>query len=485
MFRLVVRIFAVVGFISQVAAQLVPTGIPVSSADAKAIDSITSGTTECSCSCCKVTSRTASQMVSGVSTACSLIATDLDGNPSDTCPASCANTDFTSTVVTSDSGSVEYARFCLMNCLPPQTNNHIGSTCRKVTTEEQAKLLTSGGNGKDPATILQPATEAPPEELVDPNAAPEAPQLADDKALTDAEKAAAAAAAAALLKKGKGADEKEMKKEKETGAMLAEAAGKEATAAGMEARMTEAEASSAQALSQASSSIDAAKNGALMVNAAKAQVQAAEVRADIYAHSAAKAAAKAQAEFKAIEDIPEKVAALAADEAKKIIQGEVNEAASSIAAVKARLAGPALPVPLAEAAVRAAKPYYDVMQKAISTGSLYEASAHSLQDQAQELQANSRNMASQAVAYQMAGDGVTAQSMMAQARGLMVEAQAKGAQSGTDYAVAEGVRKSVPNYQANAAAASARATSLANPGGQPPPATAPTFLQVSSHTSYS
>lgn len=421
-------------------------------------------------------------MVSGVSTACSLMATDLEGNPSDTCPASCANTDLTSTVVTSDSGSVEYARFCLMNCLPPQTNNHIGSTCRKVTTEEQAKLLTSGGNGKDPATILQPATEAPPEELVDPDAAPEAPQLDDEKALTDADKAASAAAAAALLKKG---DKKEAKKEKDTGAMLAEAAGKEATAAGMEARLTEAEASSAQALSQASSSIDAAKNGALMVNAAKAQVQAAEVQAEIYAHSAAKAAAKAQADFKAIEDIPAKVAALAADEAKKIIQGEVNQAASNIAAVKARLAGPALPVPLAEAAVRAAKPYYDVMQKAISTGSLYEASAHSLQDQAQELQANSRNMASQAVAYQMAGDGANAQSMMAQAKSMMVDAQSKGAQADKDYAIAESVRKSVPNYQANAAAASARATALANPGGQPPPATAPTFLQVSSRTSSS
>jgi len=458
--------------------QMLPPGTPGAAGAEQAVATATAGTPECSCDCCQVTPRTATQQIGGVTTACGLSSTDAQGRPIDSCPGHCTNSDIASTVVTSDAGAIQYARYCLFNCLP-ETADKIGSTCRKVTTEEQAKLLTGGGNGKDPASILAPATVEPPAELVDPDAPPEPPQLSDEQALTDAEKAAAAAAA---LKAEAGTGAAAEKKEKETGAMVAEASGKQAMAAGIEARITEAEAFSAQSLSLANGDMEAAKNGALMVTAAKAQVKAAEVRAAIYARSAAKAAARAKAELKEIQDIPKKVAALAAQEAKRIVQAEVNEAASNVAIVKARLAGPGLPVPLAEAAVRAAQPYYAVMQKAISMGNLYEQSAHSLQDQAQSLQEQSRTVASQAVAYQSAGYGDMAIKLMAQAKGMLGESQSKDAQARKDYAVAEGVRKSVPNYQANAAAASARATSLANPGGQPPPAVAPTFLQVAPHT---
>merc|ERR1719424_2175367 len=228
--------------------------------------------------------------------------------------------------------------------------------------------------------------------------------------------------------------------------------------------------------------LKSAEGASLMVLAAKAQVKSAEVKASIYARSAAMASARAEAELKAIKDIPRKVAELAAAEAKRIIQAEVNDAASKVAIVKARLGGPPKPVPLAEAAVRAAKPYYSVMNKAIASGNLYEQSAHTLQDQAQTLQEQSRTIASQAVGYQTAGYTDMAQKLMAQAKGMLNDAQSKDAQARQDFAVAERVRKSVPNYQANAAAASARATSLANPGGQPPPVMASKFLQLSSQS---
>jgi len=186
-------------------------------------------------------------------------------------------------------------------------------------------------------------------------------------------------------------------------------------------------------------------------------------------------------EMKEIEAIPKKAAQLAAEEAKKIVQGEVNEQASKVAIMKAKLAPPGLPVPLAEAAVRAAQPYYNVMQKAIAVGNMYEANAHSLQDQAEVLQQQSRTFASQAVAYQTAGYGDAAENLMARAKDLLAQAQAKDDAAKKDFSVAEGVQKQIPNYQANAAAASARATSLANPAGQPPPAMAPkSFLQTAS-----
>lgn len=364
-----------------------------------------------------------------------------------------------------------------MTCLPQQ--QQLDAQCRKVTTEEQAQLLTSGGNGKDPASILTPVTAAPPEELVDPDAPPEPPQLADAAAVKDAnDKASADAAGAAENAAGVAATKKKVK---ETGQMVANAAGKQAVAAGIEARLTEAEAASAQSLALSNGDMEAAKSSRLMVTAAKAQVQAAEVRAAVYARSAAKAAARADAELKEIKDMPRKAAQLAAAEAKAIVQGEINEAASNLLWVKSRLAGPGLPVPLAEAAVRAAQPYYAVMNKAIAMGNLYEQSAHTLQDAAQSLQEQSRTTASQAVAYQQAGYGDLASKLMKQAKGMLNDALAKDAQAKKDFAVAEGVRKQVPNYQANAAAASARATSLANPAGQPPAARPPAFLQRPGH----
>merc|ERR1719352_609330 len=99
------------------------------------------------------------------------------------------------------------------------------------------------------------------------------------------------------------------------------------------------------------------------------------------------------------------------------------------------------------------------------------------QDAAQSLQEQSREVASQAVGYQQAGYGDMASKLMAQAKSMLNEATAKDAQARKDFAVAENVRKQIPNYQVNAAAASARATAIANPPGQPPPAMAPTFLQ--------
>jgi len=469
------------GLFGKVNAQinrLAPPGMPGAQGAAAAVDHL-GETPECSCDCCQVTPRAQSQQVGGHSMSCALMALQPDGDAENACPATCVSSDPTLAVIVSADGSVQSERFCHMTCLPEQ--DKIGSTCRTVTLEEQQALLTQGGNGRDPAAMLAPVTAAPPAELVDPDAPPEPPQLADAQAMNDADDAAAGKAAADAEK---GIVKPDEKKEKETGALVAEASGKQALAASMEARLTEAEASSAQSLSLANHDMEAGKSQALMVNAAKQQVQAAEVRANIYARSAAKAAARAQAELKEIQDIPRRAAEAAAIEAKRIVQNEVNEAASNVAIVKARLAGPGLPVPLAEAAVRAAQPYYAVMNKAIAMGNLYEANAHTLQDAAQTLQEQSRTVASQAVSYQLAGHGDMASKLMSQAKGMLAEAQTKDAQAQKDYAVAEGVRKQVPNYQANAAAASARATSLANPAGQPPAAIAPGFLQLSSRTKF-
>lgn len=470
--RLLAVAFAAASPFLQVRAQvqdLVPAGTPGADQAQQAVDAAAAGRAQCSCDCCQATQ--ARIPVSGESTQCALVA-------SENCPAKCVSPDpLGEVIVVADDGTIDFGRYCHMTCMPDeaQQGEH-GTQCRKVTPEEQEQLLTAGGNGVDPATLNQPKPATLPEELKDPDAPPEAPQLSDAKAMNDAADNAAAEAAA-KAEDGAGSDDQQ--KLKDSGAMVAEASGKQAFAAGMEARLTEAEANSAQALSLANGNLENAKSQALIVTAAQAQVKAAEVQAAIYAKSAAKAASRAEAEMKEIMDIPKKAAELAAAEAKAEVQKEVNEAATNVAIVKSRLAPPPLPVPLAEASVRAAQPYYNAMNKAVAMGNLYEASAHNLQDQAQSLQEQSREVASQAVGYQMAGYGDMAANLMKQAKGMLGQAQAKDAQARKDFAVAEGVRKEVPNYQANAALASARATALANPAGQPPPAMAPPgFLQT-------
>jgi len=466
---------AAASFFPQVTAQsdqLIPAGSGINQGLEDAQNA--GGSPSCTCDCCHaVAARTP---VAGASATCG----PENMDPTDTesaCPAKCASTDPLDNVIkVASDGTVDYVRYCTMTCVPDEMNDgKLGETCRRVTAKEQSELLTAGGNGRDPATLNDPKPPTIPQELKDPDAPPEAPQLADAQAEQEASDKAAAEEAGRVEAD---AGVEEQKEEKDTGAMVTQASGKQALAASMEARLTEAEASSAQSLSVANGDLEASKSNSLMITAAQAQVKAAEVRADIYAKSAAKAAKRAAAELKDIMEIPQRAAEVAAAEAKKRVQDEVNEQHGNLLWVKSRLAPPPLPVPLAEAAVKAAGPYYAVMNKAIAMGNLYEANAHNLQDQAQTAQEQSREVASQAVVYQSAGNGEMAAKLMAQAKDLLSQAQAKDAEARKAFAVAEGVRKQVPNYQVNAAAASARATTIANPGGQPPPAMAAGFLQL-------
>lgn len=434
-------------------------------------DVVAQGT--CDCGCCSAAGRPASAQVNGQTTVCSVAAdgeADSDQSSS-SCPSQCTATAENSVVTNSQEGSIDTSRFCSMNCLPEK--NEIGSSCRKLTDQEQAQLLTSGGNGEDPASLFMPTVTPEPAQLEDPNAPPEPPQLLDQQALAAMLNAAPSPANVDQLL---AQDKKNGQESKETGALVAQASGRNAMASGIAARVADAEALSATGRSYADSDLQKSKGEGLLVIAAQAQAQAAEVRAAIYAKSAQKAAARAQADLKEIQEIPQKAAAYAAEEAKRECCGELQELANNKAIVMARLAPPAMPVPLAEAAVRAAQPYYNVMQKALSMGGLYEQSARNLQDQAQTLQEQSRTIAAQAVAYQGAGYGDMAAKLMSQAKAMLSEANTKNEQAKKDFAVAEGVRKQVPVYQANAAAASARATAIANPAGQPPPAIAPASL---------
>ena len=58
--------------------------------------------------------------------------------------------------------AVDYNRFCMLECLPgdPSNKESLGETCVDLTSEQRELLATSGGNAKDPATVLKSSFES-------------------------------------------------------------------------------------------------------------------------------------------------------------------------------------------------------------------------------------------------------------------------------------------------------------------------------------
>mmetsp|Transcript_19056 Transcript_19056/g.32993 ORF Transcript_19056/g.32993 Transcript_19056/m.32993 type:complete len:472 (+) Transcript_19056:99-1514(+) len=435
----------------------------------------------CTCDCCQAQSRPLSQQVRHVDVMCASLS-----ESSSSCPAGgLCRAEAGSTAVTSSEGEMQYSRFCMTSCTPENADEFkagINDACKKVPIED---MRAAYPNGMDPANLANPPVSIAGEELKDKDAPPEppeltkegedggeapteAPQLADQTDLKVANAKAAALAAAAPANE---------EADKETGAMVAEASGKAAWAAGLEARSSEAEATSAVLLGTAQGALRDARAGVKLISGGKAEIAAAAVQAMIYARSASKAAARAKAELKELEGIPKEVADEAADEAVRQMQEQVHDAAARKAWMEARNSAPAAPPPLAEAAVRASAPYYDIMQRALSVAGLYESNARSLEDKAHTLQSQARTLASQAVSYQSAGYAGYAQKLMSQAKGMLAQATADDAQAQKDMAIAQKAHDAVPNYQANAAQAAGRAQALANPAGQPIIPRSPLLLQ--------
>merc|ERR1719189_1888656 len=105
-------------------------------------------------------------------------------------------------------------------------------------------------------------------------------------------------------------------------------------------------------------------------------------------------------------------------------------------------------------------PYEAAIERTIAARQKYEAQAHQLSEQAGNLQQGARTLASQAVAYQHAGESKLAQRMMAQAQEMLDKAGQVDAQARRDYVTAQHFTHGLPAYEEYAKTAGVRASVL-------------------------
>merc|ERR1719221_358780 len=140
-------------------------------------------------------------------------------------------------------------------------------------------------------------------------------------------------------------------------------------------------------------------------------------------------------ELREIEEAPFKFAKEAANEAVRELREE-TAASKAFVAKRELLLQPARPAQPAEAAARAAAPYYDAMQQAVVTGSQYEAKARSLERDAWVATQQSRALGAQSAEYQNQGLTSMAERLHKQAEDQVLRARALDTEAARYYAVA-------------------------------------------------
>lgn len=397
----------------------------------------------------------------------------ITNTDAESCEEQCEVGDMNTLFASTDNGALESSRFCMMDCVP--TSNKVGESCYELTQRMTSKLLSSDGNGKDPATLLQPEPQRLPREL-----------LSEKKLLFPSDRAAdldalrttdpeALARMLGNLRGGRSAADFKAVLD------LAEAAGKRAFAAALDARTARVETGSAISLVNSTSDFRKATFNSEMANDADTKLKAAEVRAKVYARSAAEAYERA---LKDVEEMKEAPAIIAQEVATFAVNKLKRQAAMLLSAGKAQEAELATTEPpLTEAAALAMAPYQAAEQRAVTARSMYETQAHQLSEQAEGLQKDARRLRSEAFKYNENGQREVAQQMVAQAQGMLDRATQVDAQAQSDYAQAQGLSHGSRAYGEYASMAGARATALSRqwwmppavpqPPGAPGPAPAP------------
>lgn len=405
----------------------------------------------CGCNyCCSVTYRPPAKQVNGATLMCAVSTPDGDAGAAEnagvTCPATC-KPDAASNAA-ANFATMEYSNFCFLQCSPPK-DAKVGQNCEALSSNELDIVAGPDGNGMDPALAGIGADDE------------EAPQASDAQALeAPAPAPESAPAAQTVAEIVDGGDQ---------GAAVAQAAGQATIAAGLEARLAEAEGKSMRLVAATTQALEESTQKAHEIQDLSGTVRGSETQAALYAKSAAASLKEAKEDLGVIRAAAMGAAKEAGAKAQAIMEAKADEAWRKVAAFRAKFYGAGgAAAPMAEAANRAAAPYYAAMQRTLSTRFLYSTKAQELASTAKSLQVNARILGQQARMYQAAGSSLapgmlsTAKSMLADASGLMDEAhiwQARAAE----------ITKDVPTYQIVAGAAAARAATLANPAGQPPP----------------
>lgn len=303
------------------------------------------------------------------------------------------------------------------------------------------------------ATLVQ-SIEAPAETA---DGQTEAVQASDEAAAEESQQDSA--------KKKEEADVKEQFDDH--GATVAFASGKATIAAALEARLSAAEEQSIHMLAVSTKALQDSKDNAKGLHALSAEIQSSDLQAKIYTKTALKSLGEAKQALAEIKDLAKEAAKQAGLEAKAAMQKEADEKWAEVAKFRAKFLAPPATATIAEAAQRAAAPYYKSMQRAMNVRALYSTKAQELASTAADLQRNAAILSSQATVYRASGSPL-APEMMTRAKGMLEDASKMSAEAQQWQTVAASITQQIPTYQVAATAAAARAAALTNPAAQPP-----------------
>jgi hypothetical protein len=199
------------------------------------------------------------------------------------------------------------------------------------------------------------------------------------------------------------------------------------------------------------------------------------VEAEAAATAASVAAGEAAANLRAIEAIAKTTASEAAKLAVEEIKKQVAAPAKELAETHAKMWGWDKPKfwPKVEA-VRAANPYQQQMTIAVQRMDEYEGYSKAELGKAKGDQAKAMGLASQANAMEAQGDKMGAVTLRHEIEGLLASAKGHQAKSKSDYATANTMRDSIPQWQDAAMKAATYASWKYSNVFTPPPS----FLQV-------
>jgi len=364
-----------------------------------------------------------------------------------------------------DRGVLETARYCMMDCLPKSKD--IKDGCAELSEDQARQLMTSSGNGEDPASLGVPRPLELPRKIPArrprlKDGAQEAIQAADVQSFQ-------ALAAAAVERANEPPIPGIQQNRPDRGALVADAAGKRAVAAGLSAQAGSANADSAASVINSTYSFKRALLDARSANEAKAKVLSAKVQVAIYARSAEESAKKAEAEIGEILAAPDVAAEEAAAEAEKEFRAEIAKWDSEKArADEAMILGTA-PPPLTWAGEQIAKPYAAAAQRAQSARQMLEAQSQQLANLAEQLRRSASKVLAQAKTYEAGGNQAVADELLSKVEDLMRQAHDAQAAAERDAEQARMVQGSEKAYMVQAGVATERANVISRLYWIPPP----------------
>lgn len=412
---------------------------------AQPTDEASDATGTCSCDCCEVevledTATETRYRCAQIQEDSALSFASQQGRCRDT---TCTRSPADFVLRSSVSREIDVQRFCFYECEPKMiTSPHRrslkpGDTCQSLRKDEVNEVADQSGNGNNPMETAGSMTHF----------------IAHKKfRVAAAKRAAMVSTVRAPAAEFKGEWSSIADPAPEMGARATE----EATAAAESAKKAKEAADFAiEVADKSSASVSVAiKNTDLTKESASAAHDAEEgvhrIREDV--QKAAKEAA-----FDMIEETLKELRKQAHEEVKK-------EAVKKGKKLKEKMLKEA-----PKAAAAAAKVYEDAMKRAAATAAEYANRGDKLSAKSVEVQMEAQLLLGQSNTWISLGDNAKAEKLLQQSHQLMNEAVGLAGTANSFYGEAQGIMKTMPDYQGEAAAAAYNAEIMLNPDAPPPP----------------